>query len=163
MARHLQSLNLSASVLRAAKMPEQFCIDYVNVHKNMQTLSTQFQMLKSGSQAIGGSFVPVTGWAVERNVGGFGVDAASGTITIPAVGDYTIDATALCNEGTGIEIKVQKNGVDIAGADAQSAQRATISNLLFDASLDNTIVLLARGTGGAITVSNARITIGRKS
>ena len=167
MANRIQNLKLSASELRVMGFHESFVKDYSLMSGNMDILSTQFQWLKSGSQAVTGGFSAITGWAVERDTGSFTDSSSAGTITIPKTGDYQLDCFVQGDAATGLTINAQlfTGGAwnDIAGATAMATQHAVISGCLFSPSVSELVRIVVKGGTMNITTGNARVTIGRKS
>lgn len=167
MANRIQSLNITAADLRKFGLPESFIKDYSLLAHNMAILSTQFQWLKAGSQAVTGAFQPLTGWVIDRDTGSFTANLAAGEITIPKTGDYQLDCFVQGDAATGITIKAQLyDGTlwnDIAGSSAVATQHAVISGCLFTASVSQKVRIVVTGGAMNITSGNARVSIGRKS
>jgi hypothetical protein len=167
MANRIQNLSITAADLRRSGMPESFIKDYSLMAGNFALLSTQFQWLKLGSQAVTGAFQPLAGWSTDRDTGSFTVDSATGQITIPKTGDYKIDAFVQGDAATGITMKAQlydgTSWGDIAGATAIATQHAVISGCLFSASVSQLVRLVVTGGAMNIVTNAARVSIGRKS
>ena len=148
-------------------------------------LSTQYQCLKSGTQSTTGTFVALTGWTENKNVGGFTLNSGNGTIEFTNTGEYELSVwvlgdDALGNNRTQLDIKLEKDplGVgsfaDVIGAkDSQYINRNTTQNLgsaqfnNFQLSAIATdlvrVVLKDIGTASDILADNARISIRRIS
>lgn len=167
MANRIQNLNITAHDLKKAGFSDRMVKDYSLIAHNFNILSTQFQWLKSGSQAVTGAFQPLTGWVSDRDTGAFRTDQAAGTITIPKTGDYQLDCFVQGDAATGITIKAQKydgaSWTDIPGAIAIATQHAVISGCLFTAAVSELIRVVITGGAMNIATNKARITIGRKS
>ncbi len=169
MAKSLNTQNLSALLLKNSGFPEDFVQDYMNVARNFNIISTQFQALKNGTQATTGVYAPLVGWTQERNVGGFNFDPVTGELTIPATGDYILDAVVKGSSATGIEIKAQQwdmtSWSDLAGAFGAGSSVAMINGFQFSTSLSYKIRLVVADTGGSVNIitNAARWTMQRKS
>ena len=167
MANRIQNVRISANDLKDAGFSEAMIRDYSLMAHNFDILSTQFQWLKLGSQAVTGAFQPITGWATDRDTGSFTVDSVTGAITIPKTGDYKLDCSVHGDAATGLTIKAQQyiSGVwtDIAGSTATATQNAVIGGCLFSASVSQLVRLVVTGGAMNIVTNAARVSIGRKS
>jgi hypothetical protein len=167
MANQLISRIYTVGELTQLGVPADVADDYINIAANFKIVCTQFQALKSGAQATTGAFAPLAGWTQERNYSGFTFDTASGELTIPATGVYSLDASVYGDANTGLEMKAElyAGGVwgDIAAAIDGNPSSAHINGFQFNASVSQLVRLSVKDTGGAqsIATNRARMSVRR--
>lgn len=165
--RPLSDNFLSTDELRKLGLPQSFIDDYVNVSRNFAILGSQFQALKNGNQTTTGTFAPLTAWTQEVNQTGYNFDAALGELTFSVTSVYTVDVSVFSDGTTGIEIKLEKydgsTWNDVSGSLMGNPSGAVIPSILIQGSLSQKIRVSVRDTGGAVDITDARITVGRKA
>jgi len=148
-------------------------------------LKTQYQCFKNGTQTTTNSYVALTGWAEDKNIGGFTLNSGNGTIEFDNDGEYEISVWCIGDDAGGLadsqlDIKLQKDplGVgsfaDIVGAkDSQFINKdatidlgsAQINNFQLTVVATDLIRVMIQHKGSAVDVlsNNARLSIRRIS
>jgi len=153
MANTLPSRIFTTSELADMGVESELAEDYINIASNFKILSTQYQMLKDGTQATTGTFEPLLGWVQTRNYSGFTADIALGEITIPATGAYILDASVYADGTDGIELAAELYSGSawavIPAAIDGNPSSAHIHGFMFDASVSEKVRLTVKHTSGA--------------
>lgn len=131
--------------------------------------STQFQAIKNSTQATTGTFAVVTGFSVDKNIGGFTFDSGLGEVTFTVDGEYEISCLVVAP--TDLELQAQLDPLgggafaDIAACFDANSSSVQINSYQLSIDASDKVRFMVRDTASTanIVADRALITIRRIS
>lgn len=144
-------------------------ISNANDISSLETITqTQFQAIKNSTQATTNAFAVVTGFTVDKNVGGFVFDSGLGTLEFASSGEYEVSFKAISSANMELQAQLDPLGggsfADISGAyDAASGSVSIVFQLSINATDEVRLTVKDDGVSGNINSNRSLIQVRRIS